>query len=69
MAAVRHLGYSSDAYWTTHEEYLVVFMVVQNEHGWIRCSFDNTIVNSLRFWLGYAYLRLQIRALGAFDHL
>jgi len=51
MAAVRHLGYSSDTYWTTREEYLVVFIVVQNEHGWIRCSFDNTIVIACAFGL------------------
>ena len=30
MAAVRHLGFAERMFWTTHEEYLVFFISVQN---------------------------------------
>jgi len=33
MAAIRHLGFAGRVFWTTHCEYLVVFVIVQNLVG------------------------------------
>ena len=33
MAAVHHFGFEGARIWTTHEDYLVVFIVVQNLVG------------------------------------
>jgi len=43
-AAIRHLGLVYVCFWTTHDEYLVAFMTVQNL-AWNRCSsFENVEV-------------------------
>jgi len=33
MAAVHHLGFDLRVFWTTHKEYLVVLVTVQNSVG------------------------------------